>query len=478
MKKTFLLLTVGIMLCFALTLPASALTLEQVQASPPKFDIYVHGEGVDLSEVKTADVKAALGGSPLNCTGISRSEQGIFYVFMLDISASIPPAHFEAAKEAVLSTYSTLREQDKMAVITFGSEVNLLLSGGEDEDEVRSAVSSLYCNDNQTMFYTAMDKLIETATQVRDMRRIAVVISDGIDDSDAGMTQAELEDKLINCGISVYAMCIDSSSQANIDNFGSFIRLSGGELFTFGPDTAQAVLDTLPARLYDSLHIELMSRESIPGGEDLELNVQLGEFGSVSALLSSGKWTPDETSPYIESAVFSIENKTLDIVFSEPVSGADNVANYTLTDVEGNMIAIGSAAYTSAELSSVSLSFDVLPVEGQYKLTAGGICDLSLEANELQPYTGSVMLATGIRGESETDSRLPKDVIIYIIAGVVALALAAFLAAAIVRMSKKKNGSKLRSEEKNKAKKARSEPKPREERFIFTNQARRDKDGK
>lgn len=479
MKKTLNEFISIIVLCFALTISASALTLEQVQASPPTFDVYVCGDGVDLSSVEAADVKATLGGSPLDCTSVSQSEQGIFYVFMLDISASIPEAHFEAAKEAVLSTYSSLREQDMLAVITFGNEVNLLLSGGEDKAEVSFAISSLSCHDNQTMFYTAMDKLIETATQVQNMRRIAVVISDGIDDSDAGMTQAELEERLINCGISVYALCINSSSSSNTENFRNFINLSGGELFTFTPDTAQSVLDELPARLEDSIHIKLMSYKSIAGGEELELSVQLGKLGSVSTLLSSDKWVSDKTDPYIESAIFSIENETLDIIFSEPVSGADNVANYTLADMEGSTVPISSATYTSAEKTSVSLSFDTLPVEGQYKLTVGGIFDISMSANELNPYTGSVMMATGIHDNGEAGSVLPKDVIIYVIVGGIAIILVAFLAAAIVKTSKSNTdivGGNLSKDDKKKIKRAKAGSK--EELFIFTKQPHDRKDDK
>jgi hypothetical protein len=79
-----------------------------------------------------------------------------------------------------------------------------------------------------------MDALIELVLQTEDMRRVAVVISDGIDDTDAGMTQEELEDKLVRTGVSVSAMCIDTASEANTESFGDFIRLSGGELYVFG----------------------------------------------------------------------------------------------------------------------------------------------------------------------------------------------------------------------------------------------------
>lgn len=467
----------SIALCLTLTFPAFAITFEQVQASPPRFDVYVYDDGADLGAVSTSDISATLGNSSLKCTDLSLSEQGIFYFFMLDISASIPGAHFEAAKNAVLDTYLSLREQDKLAVITFGNEVSLLLDGDESREEVSSALSSLSAKDNKTMFYTAMDKLIETASQAQDMRRIAVVISDGIDDSDAGMTQSELEGKLVNCGISLYALCIDTTAASGIDNFRSFIRLSGGELYTFSPDSAETVLDELLTRLSRSLRIQLMSSDAIPSDSVLTLNVNIGSLGSVSATLSPDEWIADSTAPYIKSASFSLNTKTLDIVFSEPVSGADNTENYILQDAEQRNVPFASAEYTSDNSSVISLTFAEIPPEGQYTLSVSGITDISPAKNELHPYNSSLRLTTGVVNTAEASNDLKNDLITYLIIGVISIALVVGLALGIVKLSKtegknKDGSSKLSAEDKKKIKKAKKEEKSenkKEERFVFTN---------
>lgn len=112
---------------------------------------------------------------------------------MLDVSSSMPSAHFRAAKQAVLDVYTGLSSRDKLAVITFGNDVALLLDGGESTDEVRAALESLAARDDSTMFNDAIGVLVDTATAVDEMRRVAVVISDGLDDTDAGISQGELE---------------------------------------------------------------------------------------------------------------------------------------------------------------------------------------------------------------------------------------------------------------------------------------------
>lgn len=472
MKRILKLITMLIILALTLSCAAGALTLEQVQASPPRFDVYIYGDGADLSGVTPENVKASLGDIALGCEEVTQSEQGIYYIFMLDISGSIPADYFEAAKKAVLETSQNLREQDRIAIITFGNEVSVIHSGEEDSADITTDLEALAAKDSKTMFYTAMDKLIETATQTSDMRRVAVVISDGVDDSDAGMTQAELEDELKNSGISVYALCIDTSSQTA--NFGDFIRLSGGELYTFNPGNAKTVLDELLHRLGDSLCLRLLTCQTIPEGA-MSLSVDLGEAGSISTSLSSDKLVPDASEPYITSAQYSLETDTIDIVFSEPVSGAEDVSCYTLTSADGADAKIKAATYTGQWQMAVSLSFDTLPPDGQYKLKAFGITDMSSEANPLREYVGNLLLATGVQPEEESSGGISKDIILYVVIGVAAILLIVFLGSLITRFNKiagkEKTDAKLSAEDKKKIKKAerKAAKTGKTEQFVFTN---------
>lgn len=82
--------------------------------------------------------------------------------------------------------------------------------------------------DSYTQFYGAMKVLVDTAAAVEDMRRIAVVVSDGVSTSDADMSQEALEQLLQERGIAVYALAVDSASEEDIAAFRSFIQLSGG----------------------------------------------------------------------------------------------------------------------------------------------------------------------------------------------------------------------------------------------------------
>lgn len=286
MKRVYLIPVLCLALCGILITPGFGVSLEQIQSEPPIIDVYVYGDGADISQITAADVSATLGGEPVKCDFAGRSEQGILYVFMLDVSGSIPTAHFRAATDAIIRAAGNLRPQDSLKVIAFGSTVSLALSGDETSQEIEDVLGSLAPVDNETLLYSAMDMLIDTVSGSSDMRRVAVVISDGVDDTDAEYTLDRLEENLKNCGIAVYALCIDSVGQDSVDGFSEFIDLSGGELYTFGPDDADEKLGGLLEYLSYGLHLRFQIPPDFAGGSELPLEIDFGGVDRLSATVS------------------------------------------------------------------------------------------------------------------------------------------------------------------------------------------------
>ena len=85
-----------------LTTCAGAVSLEQVQPVMPRIDVFVHDGDTPLETLAPEDISATLDGVPLRVEALQPSDQGIFYVFMLDISRSISEGHLTAAKDAVI----------------------------------------------------------------------------------------------------------------------------------------------------------------------------------------------------------------------------------------------------------------------------------------------------------------------------------------------------------------------------------------
>ena len=119
--------------------------------------MFVRSDGQDLGGLAPSSITATLDGEPLTVGDFAESDEGIFYVFMLDISRSISQRYLDAAKQAVLNTYQQMRQQDQLAVITFGDAVTVLLDGSESAQVVSEKLAAVKATDSNTQFYAAMD---------------------------------------------------------------------------------------------------------------------------------------------------------------------------------------------------------------------------------------------------------------------------------------------------------------------------------
>ena len=268
------------------------LAVEQVQVDVPLVNAYVYSRDLDLSKVKPKEVRATLAGQKLKVLSMKqqhKTEQGIYYAFLLDVSASIPQADLDAAKEAIERIAKGMRRQDQLAVITFGDDVKVISDGSRPVEKTIRKIRRLKAKDQTTKFYSAMNKLIKVSEKVQNMRRVAVVVSDGIDDTDAGMSQEELEHVLQQSGIAVYGMGIGSNKEL-ARKFGSFLRISGGELYPFTAATANAKLDSLIKRLSSIYRLSMEVTGEVPQGDTVRLSVKIPKAGNFSMKLDSSYW--------------------------------------------------------------------------------------------------------------------------------------------------------------------------------------------
>ncbi|MEA4966107.1 MAG: VWA domain-containing protein [Oscillospiraceae bacterium] len=393
LKKLICLFCGVILTCALLTAAVSAATAEQVQITMPNVDLYFYADGEDLSQVRTGDVTATLGGEALTVDGLSRDQQGVFYVYLLDVSGSIPDSHFDAALQAVKDARTRLRSQDKLALISFGSEVRLLLQGGETAEEADAVLDGLQNTDKNTMFYTAMDELISFLDETSDMRRVAVVVSDGIDDTDAGVTQEELEQTLLRSGISVSALCIDTASAEDVAQFRSLLQISGGELYPFSPEDASATLESLLDRLSGGYLLELSAPNNLASGTEETLRADFGQGTVLELAVTPEDWVPDETPPAVLSASWDQNSGTIAVKFTEAVQGGDQPEHYVLTCSDGAVIPVSTAESADGVTFAVTPS-EALPENQDVTLTLCGITDVSMEQNPVAAFRQVVSTGT------------------------------------------------------------------------------------
>lgn len=457
-----------------LSAPASALTVEQTQVNMPEIDVFLYEDGTSISDLSVRDITATLDGERLTAVSIKQSSQPILYVYMLDISGSIPAAHFAAAKDALLATCRNMGESDRLILLTFGNEVKVLLEGGESYDDVRTVLDSLQAKDQNTKFYDAMNKLIEIAYPVENMRRIAVVISDGIDDTDAGMTQEDLEALLTRCGISVSALCIDTSSEEHVERFRGFMHLTGGELYLFGPQTATAVLEDLVGRLDDGWHLTLSADSNVADGSTRTLSIDFGGQTRVETEVSLDKGTADTTPPEVLWAEYDRAAGRVTVAFNEAVRNADVLSHYELRANGGKAVPLSSVAYSDTDgWRAVLTPGEALRDNEVYTLTIAGLTDASQEANplsatrKLYPSGGA-----GTASPAPTEAHAAQGDLLPILMLAAAAVLVVALLVLILFLVRRRNLPELPSKTKQAKKEPKKEPDvPREKqtaKFVFT----------
>ncbi|MBQ5430478.1 MAG: VWA domain-containing protein [Lachnospiraceae bacterium] len=306
--------------------------VEQVQVDVPLVNAYVYSQNTDLSKVDPGKVRATLAGQKLQVLSVEqqkKTKQGVFYAFLLDVSASIPQADLDAAKDAIEQVADDMRSQDQLAVITFGDKVKVISDGSQPVEDTIRKIRALKAKDQTTKFYSAMDKLIKVSQKVHDMRRVAVVVSDGIDDTDAGMSQGELEDILQQSGIAVYGMGI-GKNKALSEKFGTFLRISGGELYPFTAATANAKLNSLIKRLSSVYRLSMEFDGKMPKGDTIKLSVKVAGAGSFSMMLDSSYWGEATASQKEESKAAAEKNSQKRTPSSQEVTTGEEEKEETL----------------------------------------------------------------------------------------------------------------------------------------------------
>ncbi len=431
----------AVLLAFTLSVTAMAVDIEQIQAIMPNADIYFYDEQLDSKEANAEDISVYLDENSVDIVSLEpavSSDRGTLYVYLLDVSASINRNYFWDIRQAILNNHYRIGENDSMALITFGDDVKVVLNGGDSYEEVEAAVDGLECRDMSTHFYDAIDKLIELCEGVDGKRKIAIVVSDGVNDAEAGTgpTRTELVDRLKDAGISLNAMCVDAAgstdhNDADIDEFASLARMNGGELYMFGTQSennAATALDELFGTVSACWLLKVRAASNIADGKEHSFRVSVGDSTDNYRLVLD-RWEPDDAAPYAASVQYNSDKVTLDIEFSEPVSGADNPASYDLTNSENEHISFAGLTVSG---NKVSLSFSETPFNGTYYLSMNGISDISMESNPLSGDTVEVIIETGAEPQKEL---LPLWA--WILIGAVILLLAVAAAFVIIKNRKK-----------------------------------------
>ena len=351
-------------------------SIEQVYTNMPEVTLYGTGLSAGISE-------AYLGERKLQNTGavpFAQTGEPIYYYLLLDVSNSMPEAYFDKIKQSIQSFESTLEENDRMLLYTFGEAVELKLDENHTPADTQTVLASIDNTDNKTLLFEAVSQAADRADQVPAAackRRVLVVISDG-EDFTVGKTGAqEAQDNLAGKGIPVYAFAIEDTARENINNFGTFSRNSGGQMVVFGEEQADTVLNDLHQKLeaYDT--VTFTSGDNLVSNRMEAFTVKTTSNQTLTRNVLVSRYIPDQTAPVIIRAE-KTEADQIEIGFSEPVRCSDAASSYTVT-CEDKVAAVASVSVVQGEDNTVLLTFTSDLKPGVYQVSCTNITDISME---------------------------------------------------------------------------------------------------
>lgn len=392
--------------------------VEQYKIRMPEIDIYfrpVDASGMFIANFAPESVKAVLGGKSLSFGSIEPYNSGTTYYFLLDVSGSMPSSTFDAVKASIKGFISSMSDADAVVLITFGEGVKTVLNGGESRVDAAAAIDALKANDKITRFFDAVTTAVSIANANASnlpSRRVALLITDGKDVSDAGSTtQDEMKESLIAAGLPLYALGI-GSNKTYIDALGEFARSTGGYFASIDKKNCEETFSALRDRIASCYVMHLVADSNIIESSEQQLIIKLecgGKEVSVSQNVKLNDWIPDNTAPYI-AAISASNGNELVISFSEAVTGANDVANYSVKAVidEKEVSLTPKSVYYDEAANLARLTFEDELYTGEYSVELANIADRSMEANAMFPASVSASITAKEPTKAGIDNLLPE----------------------------------------------------------------------
>ncbi len=411
---------------------AKSVDIRQINSSLPnvKFELEGKFDEKDIESVKI-DGEAF---TVKDAHKASSSDKKLVY-YLIDTSTSMSQQALNAIKPSLISYADSLGEDDKLVLMTFGTNVKTVLKGNESKSKIHSAINSIRCNSDGTTFYKALIKALDDSVDKKGYdRKYAIVVSDGADFEKGNSSQQEVIDELETNRLPVYGLCLSSTDKSNADGFGYITRTSGGTLTSFSSSDASSKFKSVKKTINN---VTIVKAESNIGKSLGTCDIKVKAKKNSSSYIAEDKILADakndEDNPEVKDISFDKDSNSFVIKFSENVEKADNISSFTVKKGK-NDLAIVTAKYSSKDCT-VKLNMNDKVYSGKYTFEFRNITDASDNKNPLK------------------NKSIEKDVdafnIIYKILIIVGFALIpiAFLVALyliLMNIKKKKNVTKIK----------------------------------
>lgn len=191
---------------------------------------------------------------------------------LVDNSASIPSGDRIRTKQMLTDLVAGRAEEETFNLCTYDEDLRVLVEGSGDYAELKSAIDAIEYRNQSAYLIDALGKVLETDSA--DYTRV-VVIGDGIELNDQGLTVAELERSLEGKNLPIYILgCKTSDNGQALNEMFALSRTTGANNWTLSD--LEEPLNVITA----------LSNEEIPSKVDIAIPEEIQD-GTMRGILLS-----------------------------------------------------------------------------------------------------------------------------------------------------------------------------------------------
>ncbi|MEM1247033.1 MAG: VWA domain-containing protein [Acidobacteriota bacterium] len=265
----------------------------QRETATPSLRLYLDVEtdgGRFLDEIEMGSLTGTLGQDALQIgpsKPFTSSGEGVAFIFLVDVSASLSLERFDEIRAAIDSWISNLALNDRAAILAFGEQSELIVDLTRDIDALRAGLQSLSPTDRLTLLHRGLaDALTLSQRQDEDLpsRRVIVLLSDGRDEG-SGLALDDVLERLRDQPMPIYAIGHSQFGEPQRSRDLNVLRRlasnSGGAFFE-SEQTAFAESYAWISRAIDRvLIVDATCPKCAPDGRTYRLQLRLEKDGRV-----------------------------------------------------------------------------------------------------------------------------------------------------------------------------------------------------
>lgn len=291
-KKCLLAILAGILFC-QVTVFADVDVMNISQVVQRGNDVYVYVNALEENGKPTSDMLAAEQFSvnlannslPVQEASVYQStNQGISYIFGIDISKSLTAQEMEEIKSSISAFINGMSGNDYARIITIGSEITSLCDSTQDRNALQTAVTNINRDANYTYLYKGISYALEgqrKRVETIPERAVLILFTDGMDDSDGAYGSAQILTDLKETRIPIYVVGVKGQDKsAALSSVAEIAQYSGGNIISYNDMSITEAVQTIGEIMRNTVQLHLHPEYSVfkTGGGSWKVKYNSGSY--------------------------------------------------------------------------------------------------------------------------------------------------------------------------------------------------------